>query len=56
MAMPHASTGWTPDKVRTLPDDDRPQIVNERLEWGEGDDRLVIDLPNFFHEVLGEMT
>lgn len=37
-------------------EDERPEIVGEMLSWHPpaAPERLVIDLPGFFREVLGE--
>lgn len=49
MAMPHASTGWTAEKVRTLPDDgNRYEVVDGEL--------LVTPAPSWRHqEAVGRL-
>ncbi len=42
---------------RWRPGDERPEIVTERLEWAPepGFDPLIIDLPEFFGRVMGDV-
>ena len=40
---------------RWRPDDDRPEVLGERLQWTSGDGaELDLDLLEFFREVTGE--
>lgn len=55
MVMPAASTNWTAQRVRALPDD-RPEIIVRELAWQPDSavPALTIDLDGYFREVCLE--
>ena len=70
MAMPSIRRRWTPAQVRAkywvvdldgraverwTPQQETPVVLREQLIWAPvADDRLVIDLPEFFRRVTGK--
>lgn len=55
MVMPETTRKWTREMVLALPDDERPEILGERVVWHPAGavEPLLIDLSSLFREVCG---